>query len=562
MAKKFVKYSVVDAFTQSPFKGNPAAVCFLEEEREDEWLQAVAAEFNISETCYLTRIADSDASLTATSNPRFRLRWFTPVTEVKLCGHATLAAAYTLFSSGLVASHIIEFVTLSGVLTAKKIPEINITTASNLPNGENQDGYFIELDFPVDPTTEFDFVDTSQISEALDGATIIDIKRTTIGDDILVILTSGKSVAELKPQLDAIVKCPGRGIIVTGAAPSESGFDFYSRFFCPKFGISEDPVCGSAHCSLVTYWSKKLGKIDFNAYQVDAFTDSPFKGNPAAVCLLEEEREDEWLQAVATEFNVSETCYLTRIADSDVSTNCITANSNPRFRLRWFTPVLEVKLCGHATLAAAHTLFSSGLVASHIIEFVTLSGVLTAKKIPEINITTASNLPNDENQDGYVIELNFPVDPTTEFKSVDTSQISEALDGAPIIDIKRTTIDDDLLVVVTSGKSVAELKPQFDAIVNCPATGIIVTGDAPSESGFDFYSRYFCPKSGINEDPVTGSAHCALVTYWSKKLGKFDFNAYQASPRGGVLNIHLDEENQRVLLRGKAVTVMEGRLLV
>ncbi|XP_054803455.1 uncharacterized protein LOC129306747 isoform X1 [Prosopis cineraria] len=295
---------------------------------------------------------------------------------------------------------------------------------------------------------------------------------------------------------------------------------------------------------------------------VDAFTESPFKGNPAAVCLLEEERDDNWLQAIAAEFNISETCYLTRIAESEGPPHLINASSNPRFRLRWFTPVCEVELCGHATLAAAHTLFSSGLVASNIVEFVTLSGVLTAKKIPEIGITSTSDLENVENQDRYYIELNFPVDLPTEFHSTETSQISAVLKGASIFEIKRTTIGDDLLVEVTSGKSVVEHKPQFDAIVKCPGRGLIVTSIAPSDSGFDFYSRFFCPKFGINEDPVCGSVHCALASYWSKKLGKLDFNAYQASRRGGVLNIHLDEQNQRVLLRGKAVTVMEGCIIV
>ncbi|XP_061346598.1 uncharacterized protein LOC133292224 [Gastrolobium bilobum] len=295
---------------------------------------------------------------------------------------------------------------------------------------------------------------------------------------------------------------------------------------------------------------------------VDAFAESAFKGNPAAVCFLEEDRDHHWLQSVAAEFNISETCYLTRIAESDDNLNSLHGNSNPRFHLRWFTPVTEVKLCGHATLAAAHTLFSSDLMDANIIEFVTLSGVLTAKKIPAINITGASNLQNGKDEDGFYIELDFPADPITEVNFDETSLISGALNGASIIDIKKSQIGDDLLVEVTSGKIVTEVQPQLDAIVKCPGRGIIVSGIAPPGSGFDFYSRFFCPKFGINEDPVCGSAHCALATYWSKKLGKCDFNAYQASPRGGVLNIHLDERNQRVLLRGKAVTVMEGCLLV
>ncbi|KAI9080283.1 hypothetical protein K1719_037677 [Acacia pycnantha] len=295
---------------------------------------------------------------------------------------------------------------------------------------------------------------------------------------------------------------------------------------------------------------------------VDAFADLPFSGNPAAVCLLEEERDDQWLQVVAAEFNLSETCYLTPIAESEGPANLINASSNPRFHLRWFTPVCEVKLCGHATLAAAHTLFSSGSVASNTVEFVTLSGVLTAKKVPDISIAGASGLESVENLDRYSIELDFPADPPTEFHSTETSQISAALEGATIVEMKRSSIGDYLLVEVSSGESVIEFKPQFDAIEKCPGDGIIVTAVAPSDSGFDFFSRYFCPKAGINEDPVTGSAHCALASYWSKKLGKCDFKAYQASGRGGVLNIHLDEQKQRVLLRGRGITMMEGSILV
>ncbi|GMY17170.1 putative isomerase [Fagus crenata] len=298
--------------------------------------------------------------------------------------------------------------------------------------------------------------------------------------------------------------------------------------------------------------AKKLVKYSV----VDAFTDSAFKGNPAAVCLLEEERDEQWLQAVAAEFNISETCYLTRLSGSDSLDS-----PNPRFRLRWFTPVAEVELCGHATLAAAHTLFSSGLVNSNMIEFVTLSGILTAKKFPETKESDSSDNQNGEVQEGFLIELNFPTVATVDFNSVEVSSISSALNGASVIDIKKTT-SDILFVVVPSGETVVEIQPQIDAIRNCPGMGIIVSGAAPSGSGFDFYSRFFCPKLGINEDPVCGSAHCSLAPYWSKKLGKCDFVAYAASPRSGVLNIHLDEQNQRVLLRGKAVTVMEGSLLV
>ncbi|KAM6541206.1 hypothetical protein CsatB_005653 [Cannabis sativa] len=278
---------------------------------------------------------------------------------------------------------------------------------------------------------------------------------------------------------------------------------------------------------------------------VDAFTDSAFKGNPAAVLLLEEEKDEQWLQSVAAEFNISETCYLTRLTHSD--------SSVPRFHLRWFTPVDEVNLCGHATLAAAHTLFTSGEVDSNIIEFVTLSGILTAKRIVERS--------DIDTHKGFFIELNFPTDPITEVVSAEDSiLISKALGGATVINTRITT-STKIIAVVPSAKDVANLQPDFGALKTCPGMGIVVTAIAPPESGFDFHSRFFCPKLGVNEDPVCGSAHCALAPYWSKELGKCDFIAYQASPRGGVLNIHLDEQKQRVFLRGKAITVMEGILL-
>ncbi|XP_050265157.1 uncharacterized protein LOC126709106 [Quercus robur] len=302
-----------------------------------------------------------------------------------------------------------------------------------------------------------------------------------------------------------------------------------------------------------------MAKKPVKYYVVDAFTDSPFKGNPAAVCLLEEERDEQWLQAVAAEFNISMTCYLTRLTDTGSDS---LKSPNPRFHIRWFTPVAEVELCGHATLAAAHTLFSSGLVNSNIIEFVTLSGILTAKKFLEIKASDSSDIQNGEAQECFLIELNFPTVPAIDVNSAEVSSISSALNGASVIDIKKITTSDALFVVLPSGESVIEIQPEFDAIRKCPGLGIIVSGAAPSGSGFDFYSRIFWPKLGINEDPVCGSAHCTLAPYWGKKLGKCDLVAYQASARSGVLNIHLDEQNQRVLLRGKAVTIMEGSLLV
>ncbi|GFP97837.1 uncharacterized isomerase bh0283 [Phtheirospermum japonicum] len=282
---------------------------------------------------------------------------------------------------------------------------------------------------------------------------------------------------------------------------------------------------------------------------VDAFTESAFKGNPAAVCLLEEEIDEEWLQAVAREFNLSQTGYLTRLPEPAQST----IGSVPRFGLRWFTPVAEVKLCGHATLAASHFLFKHGLVTSDTIEFLTLSGILTAKRVPNGNAS-----------DSIFIELDFPVVPVLEYNgALEVSAISESLslNSAFVNEILKTS-GDDLLVVLPSGEAVVKAEPNFDEIQKFPGRGLIITGLAPTGSGFDFFSRFFCPKLGLNEDPVCGSAHCALAAYWSKKLGKCDLIAYQASPRSGMLNLHIDVKNERVLLRGKAVAVMEGSLLV
>ncbi|XP_013719326.2 uncharacterized isomerase BH0283 [Brassica napus] len=278
---------------------------------------------------------------------------------------------------------------------------------------------------------------------------------------------------------------------------------------------------------------------------VDAFADSAFKGNPAAVCFLDDDdqRDDAWLQSLAAEFNLSETCFLTPITVSDDQVL-------PRFSLRWFTPVAEVDLCGHATLASAHVIFSNSLVDSEVVEFATRSGILTAKRVP---LT--------EEESTFLIELDFPVVPTCEVNSTtDLSVFSNAVNGATIVDIKAT--EKDVLVVLSSWESVTELQPRIDEISKCPCEGLMVSAAASAGSQYDFCSRYFAPNFGINEDPVTGSAHCALAHYWSSKMNKCDFLAYQASRRGGTLNVHLDKEKQRVLLRGKAITVMEGCVLV
>ncbi|XP_028550309.1 uncharacterized protein LOC110092449 [Dendrobium catenatum] len=290
---------------------------------------------------------------------------------------------------------------------------------------------------------------------------------------------------------------------------------------------------------------------------VDAFTDTPFKGNPAAVCFLEEGEgvDDDWMQAVAKEFNLSETAFLKRFTTAGPP-----ASNSTCFHLRWFTPVAEVDLCGHATLASAHFLLTSGITEAHTLEFLTRSGILKATKLDLLKENNLSRPCNDGGE-SFLIELNFPLIEAINVNSAEIPSIPNTLNGLSIVNIQKGNEDGgDIIVELSSGEDVTNLKPNFDELCKCAGRGVIVTAPAPPGSDFDFFSRFFCPKFGINEDPVTGSAHCLLAPYWSKKLGKQNLMAYQASPRGGILKLQLDEPNQRVLIRGEAVTVMTGTL--
>lgn len=254
-------------------------------------------------------------------------------------------------------------------------------------------------------------------------------------------------------------------------------------------------------------------------YHIDAFTNVPFGGNPAGVCLLDEKADPVWMQQIAKEMNLSETAFLHR--------------EDEYYSLRWFTPVTEVELCGHATLAAAHVLWLRGDVnETEEIRFHTLSGTLTARKVEDW------------------IELNFPV---AKLEAADlTDRYLVALGISPDVIMHS---DEKILIEVADETIVRKMKPDFSALLKLPGRGIIVT--AVSETpGIDFVSRYFAPWVGINEDPVTGSAHCMLAPYWQKKLAKNYLTAYQASTRGGILKLRLSGE--RVYISGQAVTVMQG----
>lgn len=262
-------------------------------------------------------------------------------------------------------------------------------------------------------------------------------------------------------------------------------------------------------------------------YQVDAFTNERFRGNPAAVCILEEAADEGWMQSVAAEMNLAETAFLYREHDG--------------FRLRWFTPTVEVELCGHATLASAHVLWEAGyLWDEEEARFYTLSGLLTART-----------------KDGW-IELNFPTLPE-ENAPLDPTLVTQLLTALGIdapLHVGRNKFD--YLVEVATTAEVRALQPDFVALGAVGGRGVMVT--ARDERGeFDFVSRFFGPATGVNEDPVTGSAHCALGPYWMEKLDQQELTAYQASPRGGV--VRLTVAGDRVILRGQAVTVFRGVLV-
>ena len=257
-------------------------------------------------------------------------------------------------------------------------------------------------------------------------------------------------------------------------------------------------------------------------FQVDAFTDQAFSGNPAAVCVLPEAADDAWMQDVASEMNLSETAFLVAQAGG--------------YDLRWFTPVAEVDLCGHATLASAHILWEQGfLPLDEQARFNTKSGLLSATR-----------------KDSW-IELNFPAEPETQADAPETLFKAFGVE-AQYVGKNRF----DFLLEFESEEIIRKMTPDFGLLGTISGRGFMITSRSDS-SEYDFISRFFAPAFGINEDPVTGSAHCCLGPYWAQKLGKQELAAYQASSRGGVVRVRVGDD--RVYLGGQAVTVMRGSLL-
>ena len=256
-------------------------------------------------------------------------------------------------------------------------------------------------------------------------------------------------------------------------------------------------------------------------FQVDAFSDTLYRGNPAGVCLLEAPGDPGWMQDVAREMNLSETAFVIEQADG--------------FALQWFTPTVEVELCGHATLASAHILWETGrLAAGRQARFHTASGLLTA------------------DSRGSLIEMDFPATP-----AIPADAPSGLIDALGIDPLYVGKTEFDWLVVIDAEDKVRAMAPDFARLETVSQRGVMVTAEA-NDPEYDFVSRFFAPAVGINEDPVTGSAHCCLGPYWCAQMGRESLTGYQASARGGTVQVRLAGE--RVMLGGQAVTVLRGEL--
>jgi PhzF family phenazine biosynthesis protein len=261
--------------------------------------------------------------------------------------------------------------------------------------------------------------------------------------------------------------------------------------------------------------------MSISVFHVDAFTSRPFAGNAAAVCILDKPYADNWLQQVAGEMNLAATTFLYPQHDG--------------YHVRWFSHQVELELCGHGTLASAHTLWEQGyLPHNKPVRFYTRAGLLVARHTDDW------------------IELAFPAKP--EEQVLEPQPILMASLGITPRYIGKSQLD--YLVEVPSEEDLRALRPNFALLATFPTRGIIVTAATNPASEYDFVSRFFCPAVGINEDPVTGSAHCVLSPFWSKRFGRAQLIGYQASQRGGIVRVHLDGD--RVYLSGQAVTVLRG----
>ena len=261
--------------------------------------------------------------------------------------------------------------------------------------------------------------------------------------------------------------------------------------------------------------------MDVALFQVDAFTAAPFRGNPAAVCLLDGPAQETWMRHVAREMNLSETAFV--------------HPEGAGFRLRWFTPAVEVELCGHATLATAHVLVRHLAWTTDRVRFLTQSGSVYVGR-------------RDDR-----LELDFPAR-SGEPADV-TPQLTAALGASP----REARLARDMMAVFPAEDQIRALRPDMPGVMALDANAVIATAPA-SAPDIDFVSRFFAPKIGIPEDPVTGSAHCTLIPYWAERLGKDMLHALQVSPRGGELFCRYDKGKGRVRIGGRSVTYLEGTI--
>ncbi len=265
-------------------------------------------------------------------------------------------------------------------------------------------------------------------------------------------------------------------------------------------------------------------------HTVDAFADKPFTGNPAAVCITNKALNEDIMQKIAFEMNLSETAFLVRTKSGTKSKDA------QEFNLRWFTPQAEVDLCGHATLASSHILYSAGICdKNEPINFHTKSGVLTSV-----------NKGND------TYEMDFPA---IEQDVIDYPHELEVALGIKPVYVGMTKWN--YVVELENEEEVRNVQPDFALLEKLQGWGTIITAKS-SMKGYDFVSRFFAPEKGVPEDPVTGSAHCALGPFWQKRLEKNEFKAYQASQRGGTLGVRV--EGDRVFLSGHAITMLSGEM--
>ncbi|KAL3697701.1 hypothetical protein R1sor_011777 [Riccia sorocarpa] len=340
------------------------------------------------------------------------------------------------------------------------------------------------------------------------------------------------------------------------------------------------------------YEDELFTPIDFA--HINTFTKKPFSGNPAAVCVLPYERNDEWLKLIAKEFNLPATAFVIKRRQSKRSMSAQSEGSpliaadetgtelkpvkwvnhpvGNEFDIRWFSTDAELGLCGHATLASAHMLFSSGMVKGDTIIFHSKKGTLRAAKVAgyhqddeepsvdrgnkEANVLHAKTVELGKG----VVELDFPLSMAAQVDLAEAGRVSDALEVAKAVWVGRNELG-DYLVEVSSSKEVELLRPNYQKIKELGGRSVIATARAPAEREIDVISRVFAPNLGINEDSVTGSVHTTIGPYWAAKLGKNTLEAYQASARGGHMTVRVDDCAGRVFLQGGAVTLMAGTLV-